>query len=87
MYKRQELTGTSFAAVGSLPAVTADAAVATVGNTAYVIGGYTGAAELSTIVAYTPGSPAQTVASLPVTLRYATAAAFDGDVYLSLIHI
>jgi len=77
-----ELTGTSFAAVGSLPAVTADAAVATVGNTAFVIGGYNGTTELNTIVAYTPGSPAQTVAMLPVTLRYAAAAALDGDVYI-----
>ena len=78
-----ELTNASFAIVGNLPTVTADAAVASVGDTAYVIGGYTGASELNTIVAFTPGAAARTVATLPVTLRYPAAAELGGDIYIA----
>src|SRR5581483_7039216 len=73
-------TGSTYA--GNLPSVTEDAAVATIGSTAYVIGGYNGASELDTIVAFTPGSAPQVVATLPAPLRYATATSLGGDAYI-----
>ena len=48
-------------------------------GTAYVVGGYDGAEALDTILAWRPGSPARTVAHLPVSLRYAAVAATAGD--------
>ena len=50
------------------------------GDTAYVIGGYTGTTELNTIIAYTPGSAPQIVATLPVAaaLSGPAAAAIGG---------
>jgi len=47
-----------------------------------VIGGFNGTAELDTIVAFTPGSAPTVVATLPATLRLATAAAVGGEVYV-----
>jgi N-acetylneuraminic acid mutarotase len=73
-------TGTTF--VGSLPSATADAAIATVGTTAYVIGGFNGISDLDTIVAFTPNSTPQVVATLPVGLRFATATSVNGQVYV-----
>ena len=40
------------ALVGHLPAASSDSTAATIGGTAYVVGGYTGTRWLDTIVAY-----------------------------------
>ena len=61
--------------VGRLPAASSDASAASIGSTAYVVGGYTGTRWLDTIVAVRPGGSARAVAHLPVGLRYAAVAA------------
>jgi hypothetical protein len=68
---------------GTLPRATSDAAVASVGGTAYVVGGYDGAQALDTIVAWRPGAPARTVARLPLSLRYAAVAAVAGELVIA----
>ena len=62
---------------GSRPpaAPSSDQAGAAIGRTAYIVGGYTGAHWLDTIVAWQPGGPARVVAHLPHALRYAAVAA------------
>ncbi len=55
--------------VGELPGRTAQAGVAIVHGTMYIVGGYDGTAPLTTIVAWKPGSAAQVVGRLPVGLR------------------
>ena len=64
--------------VGSLPTPASDVAVASVGGTAYVVGGYDGTNWLDTILAWRPGSPPRVVAHLPFGLRYAAIAADGG---------
>jgi YVTN family beta-propeller protein len=54
-----------------LPAPSSDQSAATIGGTAYIVGGFTGTHWLDTIVAWRPGQPARIVAHLPFTLRYA----------------
>lgn len=68
---------------GVLPRATSDAAVAGVGGTAYVVGGYDGARALDTIVAWRPGTTARTVAHLPRALRYAAVAAVAGRLVIA----
>jgi N-acetylneuraminic acid mutarotase len=63
------------AQVGRLPTLASDVAVATIGQTAYVVGGYDDTNALDSIVAWTPGKTATVVAHLPVGLRYAAATA------------
>ena len=63
------------AAVGRLPSAASDVAVASLGDTAYVVGGYDGASWLDTILAWRPGSAPRVVGRLPVGLRYAAVAA------------
>ena len=41
------------------------------GDTAYIVGGYTGSRWLGSILAFTPGRPVRTVGRLPQPLRYA----------------
>jgi hypothetical protein len=60
-----------------------DVAAATVGHTAYIVGGYTVSAPLRTIVAFTPGAGARIVATLPRPLRYASVAAVGGRVLIA----
>jgi N-acetylneuraminic acid mutarotase len=49
--------------------------VASIGETAYIVGGYDDTSSLDTIVAWSPGRPASVVGHLPVGLRYAAVAA------------
>jgi hypothetical protein len=73
----------SVSRAGTLPRATSDAAVASVGETAYVVGGYDGARALDTIVAWHPGASARTVARLPLSLRYAAVAAVAGQLVIA----
>ena len=45
----------ALATVGSLPVAQSDVAVTSIGNTAYVVGGYDGVSWRNTILAYSPG--------------------------------
>jgi N-acetylneuraminic acid mutarotase len=58
-------------------------AVASVGGTAYVVGGYNGTSALDTIVAWRPGEQARVVARLPNAVRYAAAAAVEGRLIIA----
>jgi N-acetylneuraminic acid mutarotase len=58
-------------------------AVASIGDTAYVVGGYNGTSALDTIVSWSPGGSARVVARLPTPLRYAAAASVDGRVIVA----
>src|SRR5579863_9036113 len=70
--------------VGSLPVAQSDVAVTSIGNTAYVVGGYDGVSWRNTILAYSPGASApRTVGTLPVGLRYAAVAALGGRVLIA----
>src|SRR5207253_1388986 len=54
-----------------------------VGDTAYIVGGYTGTKWLDTIVAWKPGGRAHVVARLPMPVRYAAVAAAGGRVVIA----
>jgi N-acetylneuraminic acid mutarotase len=69
--------------VDQLPQPVLDAAAATVGDTAYVVGGFTGTSSLSSIVAWKPGSGTQVVANLPTPLRFAAVASVAGHVVIA----
>jgi N-acetylneuraminic acid mutarotase len=70
--------------VGALPSAQSDVAVAAIGNTAYVVGGYDGVNWKNTILSYTPGaSSTKVAATMPVGLRYAAATAIDGRVLIA----
>jgi N-acetylneuraminic acid mutarotase len=72
------------ATVGALPSAQSDVAVASIGNTAYVVGGYDGVNWKNTILSYSPGASATKVAAtMPVGLRYAAVAAIDGRVLIA----
>jgi Kelch motif len=59
------------------PAPSSDQPAAAIGNTVYVVGGYTGSQWLDTIVAWRPGTQPRIVAHLPFALRYAAVTAAD----------
>ena len=65
-------------AVGQLPVGASDVAAAAIGRDVYVVGGYTGTAPLSTIVAWSGSGAGRVVARLPHPLPYAAVAAVAG---------
>ena len=75
--------GGGSANAGRLPVAASDVSAATIGSTAYVVGGYTGTSALRSIVAFSPGHPARVVATLPRPLRYASVAAVGRDVLIA----
>ncbi len=78
-----EETGLSgSAAAGTLPTPRADSTAVTVGNTAYVIGGYDGTHALPDILSTTTGTTFTTAAKLAVPVRYAAAAAVGSTIYI-----
>jgi N-acetylneuraminic acid mutarotase len=66
-----------------LPSPASDVAVAVLGQTAYVVGGYDGVHPLDTILAWRPGAPARVVAHLPTGLRYAAVGAAGGKLIVA----
>jgi len=72
----------SVSQVGVLPRPESDVAVAAIGGSAYVVGGFDGLEALDTIVAWRPGSPARIVGHLPVALRYAAVVASGPDLVI-----
>ena len=79
--QRFTLSGTALSS-GLLPQARADAAATTIGNTAYIVGGYNGPALDPEVLATTDGLHFKSVAALPVPVRYPAVAALDGKIYV-----
>jgi outer membrane protein assembly factor BamB len=67
--------------VGHLPAVRSDLSAVTVGDRAYVLGGYDGTTPDPAVLATADGSSFSHVADLEVPARYMAVAALDGRIY------
>ena len=74
--------GTRASVVGSLPQPRSDAAALTIGDTAYVVGGYDGTRPDPDVLATTNGTSFDDVAALPVPVRYPAVAAQGGKIYV-----
>jgi outer membrane protein assembly factor BamB len=70
------------ATAGSMPAPRSDVAAATIGATAYLVGGYDGARPDAAVLATANGRAFTTVATLPVPVRYPAVAALGGKVFV-----
>ena len=70
-------------AAGTLPSPASDVAVAAIGDTAYVVGGFDGVHSLDTILAWRPGTAPRIVGRLPAGLRYAAVAAITGRLIIA----
>ncbi len=73
--------GATASAVGYLPTVRSDLSAVTIGNRAYVLGGYDGTAPIDSVLATEDGRSFSQVATLPAPARYLATAALDGKVY------
>jgi outer membrane protein assembly factor BamB len=67
--------------VGHLPAVRSDLSAVTVGDKAYVLGGYDGTTPDPAVLATADGRSFSHVADLEVPARYMATTAFDGRIY------
>jgi hypothetical protein len=67
--------------VGQLPTVRSDLSAVTVGNRAYVLGGYDGSEPIDSILETTDGSAFTQVATLPAPARYMAVATLGGTIY------
>ncbi|MCW2987821.1 MAG: Kelch repeat-containing protein [Solirubrobacterales bacterium] len=74
-------TGTPAEATGRLPTARSDLSAVTVGETAYVLGGYDGSKPIDSVLATTDGSTFTQVALLPAPGRYLAVAALGGRIY------
>jgi N-acetylneuraminic acid mutarotase len=68
---------------GELPTPASDVASATIGDTVYIVGGYTGVTPLRTILAWRPGGQPHVAGLLPKPLRYAAVAAVSGALVIA----
>jgi Kelch motif len=68
--------------IGSLPQARSDLVATTVGDSAYVLGGFDGTAFTPDALRTTDGTSFTTLASLPVPVRYPAIAALDGKLYV-----
>jgi hypothetical protein len=68
---------------GELPTPASDVACATIGETVYIVGGYTGVTPLHTILAWHPGTHARVAGLLPKALRYAAVATVSGQLFIA----
>jgi N-acetylneuraminic acid mutarotase len=67
---------------GQLPTPASDVTSATIGETVYIVGGYTGQTPLRTILAWRPGEHTHVAGMLPKPLRYAAAAVAGGQLVI-----
>jgi len=67
---------------GRLPGPRSDLSAVTAGGTAYLLGGYDGAAYDDAVLATTDGQRFRTVARLPVPVRYAAVAVSGGQIWV-----
>jgi hypothetical protein len=80
---RPKLRGRGTASVaGQLPVPRSDLSAVTLGGTAYLIGGYDGAAYAAAVLATSDGTAFRTVARLPVPVRYAAVAGTGRQIYV-----
>ena len=68
--------------VGSLPQPRSDSAAATIGTTAYVVGGFTGQAMARDVLATTDGRAFRVIGRLRIGVRYPAVAAVGRFVYI-----
>lgn len=68
--------------IANLPQARADGVTVTIGKTAYVLGGYSGSASDTAVLATTNGRRFAKVAKLAVAVRYPAAAAIGSDIYV-----
>jgi hypothetical protein len=68
--------------IGELPMVRSDLAAATVGSTAYLVGGYDGITPRRDVLATTDGKSFRQVATLPQGVRYPAVAALGRTIYV-----
>jgi len=73
---------TTGSVAGQLPAPRSDLAMAVIGSTAYVVGGYEGTNYQPEVLATTDGTHFSTVANLTVPVRYPAVVAQDGLLYV-----
>ncbi len=79
----QQLASVGTAAViGRLPQSRSDLVAASIGSTAYVLGGYDGAAIQPAVLATTDGRRFHAVATLPAPVRYPAVAVLGHAIYL-----
>jgi outer membrane protein assembly factor BamB len=67
--------------VGKLPTARSDLSAVTIGNRAFLLGGYDGSKSIDTVLETTDGRSFTQVATLPAPARYMAAAALDGRIY------
>ncbi len=67
---------------GQLPRPRSDLSAVTTGGTAYLLGGYDGAAYDATVLATTDGQRFAAVARLPVPVRYAAVGVLGGEIWV-----
>jgi len=67
---------------GQLPQPRSDDSAVTIGDTAYVVGGYDGTNPDPQVLATTDGSHYSVVANLPVPVRYGATVAYGGKIYV-----
>ncbi len=75
-------TATTATATGSMPGPRAGSGAVKVGATAYVVGGYDGAAADARILATNDGSTFRVAGTLPLPVRNAAVAAVGGQIYV-----
>ncbi|MBA3866161.1 MAG: hypothetical protein H0X42_07430 [Solirubrobacterales bacterium] len=73
--------GTAGEEIGKLPTVRSDLSAVTVGESAYVLGGYDGTKPIDSVLATSDGSRFSEVAQLPAPGRYLAVAALGGRIY------
>jgi hypothetical protein len=73
--------GATASAVGHLPTVRSDLSAVTIGDRAYVLGGYDGTAPIDSVLSTEDGRSFSQVATLPVPARYMATAALGGKIY------
>jgi hypothetical protein len=66
---------------GALPAARSDAASVTIGDTGYLLAGYTGTRADAEVLATSDGRSFRAVAALPVPVRYPAVAALGGTIF------
>jgi hypothetical protein len=71
------------APAGRLPAPASDVGAASIGDTVYIVGGYTGVTALRSIVAWSGSGAGRVVATLPHPVRYAAVAAVAGRLIIA----
>ncbi len=74
--------GASTRVVASLPEPRADLAVATLGERAFILGGYDGTRLVPDVLSTSDGTSFKVVGQLPQMVRYPAVAALDGAIYV-----